>query len=153
DAGFSFLSRTLAQNLYGISSGVPNDGAFHQVPVSGARFGLLSQANTLAQTSKPTSTSPTRRGKWVLERLLCDHVPDPPKDAQSTPLPNLPPHPTVRQVIDARMAIAKCATCHARMDPVGISFEHYDPIGKWRTTDNGQAIDTKGDLPLADGTT
>src|SRR5947208_11738889 len=43
-----------------------------------------------------------------------------------------------------------CASCHARMDPLGLSLENFDAIGQWRTTDAGTPIDASG--VLLDGT-
>lgn len=115
------------------------------------RGGLLRQAGILAVLSHPNRTSPVRRGKWVLEQLLCD-APDPPP-------PNIPdleddpeaPPTTLREKMAQHRKDPVCHSCHAVMDPIGLGLEHYDGIGAWRDTDQGLAIDTSGALPGAVG--
>jgi hypothetical protein len=103
-------------------------------------------------TSYPDRTSPVVRGKWILENLL--GTPPPP------PLPNVPPlKPTnyegavlsMRQRMEQHRANPVCASCHAMMDPLGLSLENFDAVGKWRTLgESSAAIDAKGRAP--DGT-
>ena len=127
-------------------------GHFRRVKLTDEnRFGLLGKASVLAVTSYTTRTSPTIRGKWLLENILA--APMPP------PLPNVPalessnkegkPLP-VREMLAVHRANAVCSSCHARMDPMGLSLENFDAIGQWRTTDAGSAIDASG--VLLDGT-
>ena len=109
---------------------------------------LLGMAGVLTATSHPLRTSPVLRGKWVLEQLLGDRVPPPP--------PNVPQLPedekhldglTLRQRLEAHRENPECASCHARMDPIGFGLENYDPIGRWRTEQGGLPLDAKGTLP------
>src|SRR5205085_2829060 len=113
----TFLNEQLARH-YGIS-GVYGSH-FRRVTLTDEnRFGLLGKASVLAATSYPTRTSPTIRGKWLLENILA--APMPP------PLPNVPAleesnskngkQLTVREMLEAHRANAICAGCHARMDP------------------------------------
>ncbi len=145
----TFLNEQLARH-YGIS-GIYGSH-FRRVKLTDEnRFGLLGKASVLAVTSYTTRTSPTIRGKWLLENILA--APMPP------PLPNVPalessnkegkPLP-VREMLALHRANAVCASCHARMDPMGLSLENFDAIGQWRTTDAGTPIDASG--VLLDGT-
>jgi hypothetical protein len=145
----TFLNEQLARH-YGIS-GIYGSH-FRRVKLADEnRFGLLGKASVLAVTSYTTRTSPTIRGKWLLENILA--APMPP------PLPNVPalessnkegkPLP-VREMLEAHRASPVCASCHVRMDPLGLSLENFDAIGQWRTTDAGQAINASG--VLLDGT-
>jgi hypothetical protein len=145
----TFLNEQLARH-YGIS-GIYGTH-FRRVKLTDEnRFGLLGKASVLAVTSYPTRTSPTVRGKWLLENILA--APMPP------PLPNVPalessnkegkPLP-VREMLEAHRANPVCASCHVRMDPLGLSLENFDAIGQWRTTDAGRPIDASG--VLLDGT-
>ena len=105
-------------------------------------------------TSYANRTSPVLRGKWVLENILGAPPPPPP--------PNVPALKdrgedgkilSVRQQMEKHRANPACASCHARMDPLGFALENFDAIGKWRTTSGrGQTIpiDSSGVLP--DGT-
>jgi hypothetical protein len=145
----TFLNEQLARH-YGIS-GIYGSH-FRKVKLTDEnRFGLLGKASTLAVTSYPTRTSPTVRGKWLLENILA--APMPP------PLPNVPALESsnkggkalaVREMLEMHRASPVCASCHARMDPLGLSLENFDAIGQWRTTDAGHAIDASG--VLLDGT-
>jgi hypothetical protein len=115
------------------------------------RFGLLGKASVLAVTSYTTRTAPTIRGKWVLENILSAPPPAPPPNVPSLESSNKDGKPlSVRQMLEMHRANPACASCHARMDPLGLSLENFDAIGQWRTTDAGHAIDASG--VLLDGT-
>src|SRR5260370_5590478 len=98
-------------------------------------------------TAYANRTSPVLRGKWVMENILASPPPPPP--------PNVPPLKTesgskpltMRDAMIQHRANPVCASCHARMDPIGFSMENFDAIGRWRETDNGNPIDASGVLP------
>src|SRR6185312_16746477 len=126
----------------------PNTYAFERVSLEGTqRGGILTQGSILALTSFATRTSPVIRGKWVLENLL--GVPPPP------PLPDVPAlkDNTVDGNLSVRKRLAEhrtnptCAGCHNLMDPVGLSLEKFDAVGRWRTAEAGVEIDGSGGLP------
>ena len=93
----------------------------------------------------PDQTSPVLRGKFVRTKLMCQTVPPPPMDVDITP-------PAVTSARDRARALrrprdrrrASCAACHQMMDPIGLAFESFDAIGKYRTTENGATIDVSG---------
>ena len=115
------------------------------------RFGLLGKASVLAVTSYTTRTSPTVRGKWLLENILAAPVPAPPPNIPALEASNPDGKPlSVREMLEKHRANPVCASCHARMDPLGFSLENFDGIGQWRTTDAGQPINASG--VLLDGT-
>ena len=144
DGRFTFVNEPLARH-YGID-GV--DGTeFRRVELDGVRRGgLLTQASILTLTSNPNRTSPVKRGKWVLDNLLGAPPPPPPPDVP--PLPEKSDSETVagslRERIEQHRANAACASCHARMDPIGFGLENYDAVGAWRNEDAGSPIDTSG---------
>jgi hypothetical protein len=149
-ANYTFLNEQLARH-YGMA-GVYGSH-FRRVTLADEnRWGLLGKASVLAVTSYSTRTSPTIRGKWLLENILAAPVPPPPPDvntnleegATSTPT-------TVRAMLERHRTNRVCASCHARMDPLGFSLENFDAIGQWRTTDADAPIDATG--VLLDGTT
>lgn len=115
-------------------------------------MGLLGKGSILTVTSYPNRTSPVLRGKWVLENILGTPPPPPP--------PNVPPLPenkdaqrlTMRERMQQHRANPVCASCHARMDPLGFALDNFDAIGGWRTTETAARvpIDVSGTLP--DGT-
>jgi hypothetical protein len=143
DANFTFVNARLA-NHYGIP-GVYG-AKFRKIETPPNRGGLLTHASILTLTSNPTRTAPVKRGKWVLEQLLGTPPPPPPPD-----VPDLDERKalsgTLRQVMEQHRANPVCASCHARMDPIGFAFENYDAIGAWREKDGAFAIDPSGELP------
>jgi hypothetical protein len=110
------------------------------------RRGVLTQAAVLTLTSNPTRTSPVKRGKWVLDNLL--GTPPPPAP------PNIPELDdktraltgTLRQQLEQHRTNATCASCHARMDPIGFGLENFNAIGAWRDKDGTNAVDASGKL-------
>ena len=148
DADYTFVNERLAKH-YGIPNVYGPD--FRRVPVpADARRGLLGQGSLLLVTSNANRTSPVIRGKWILENLLGSQAPTPPPD-----VPPLEEKPTataksVRERIEQHRANPACAGCHKIMDPIGLSLENYDAIGRWRSEDEGVKIDASGQL--VDGT-
>ncbi|PQO26804.1 DUF1592 domain-containing protein [Blastopirellula marina] len=143
-ADYTFLNESLAKH-YGIKNVSGED--FRKVSLDDkARGGILSQASILTVTSNPTRTSPVKRGKWILENVLGTPPPDPPAD-----VPTLEGQKelkgTLRERMAQHMANPSCASCHARMDPIGFALENFDAVGAFRTKDEGQKIDASGELP------
>jgi hypothetical protein len=120
------------------------------LPAGSTRGGLLGQGSVLTITSYANRTSPVLRGKWVLENLLSSAPPPPPPNIPSLKTEGAGKPLTLRDAMTAHRANPSCATCHARMDPIGFAMEHFDAIGKWRDIDAGRAIDSSGIFP--DGT-
>jgi mono/diheme cytochrome c family protein len=149
-ADTTFLNEQLARH-YGIS-GVYGSH-FRRVTLTDEnRWGLLGKASVLAVTSYPTRTSPTIRGKWLLENILAAPVPPPPPNANTNlDESKLGKTTTVREMLEQHRANPICASCHARMDPLGFSLENFDAIGRWRTMDGEAPINATG--VLLDGTT
>ena len=145
DAKYTYVNQRLAEfykmpKVYGQQ--------FRRVDVSDAnRRGILGQGSLLTVTSYPNRTSVVQRGKWVLENLLGTPPPPPPPN-----VPTLDPHGkdgklSMRQAMEMHRANPVCASCHARMDPIGFALENFDGIGQWRDKDNGTTIDASGSLP------
>ena len=148
-ADSTFLNEQLARH-YGIA-GVYGSH-FRRVTLTDQnRWGLLGKASVLAVTSYPTRTSPTIRGKWLLENILAAPVPPPPPNANTNlDESKLGKTTTVREMLEQHRANPVCASCHARMDPLGFSLENFDAVGQWRTTDGESVINATG--VLLDGT-
>jgi hypothetical protein len=148
-APFSFLNRPLAA-YYGVSG--PTGDAFEKVPLDPARSsGFLTQPGFLSVHGTPDDglTSLVFRGIFVRENLLCQHVPDPPENAQDEN-PPFTDDTTAREWAFARMAKPVCGACHRMVDQIGFGFENFDPIGMWRTTDRGKPVDASGELDDSD---
>jgi hypothetical protein len=139
----SFVNGPLAA-FYGVA-GVTGDG-FRKVTLDPARrAGLLTQPSVLARTSAGTSTIPTRRGMLVLDDVLCVEVPPPPPGLSPPPPPSTTLTTRERFEQDTS-SLPVCAACHRLTDRLGFAFEHYDAVGRWRESDNGQAIDVTGEI-------
>src|SRR5687768_657194 len=148
-ANYTYLNEQLARH-YGIQDVYGSH--FRRVPLSDQnRWGLLGKASVLSVTSYPHRTSPTIRGKWLLENILAAPVPPPPPDV-NTALDETKTvkTTTVREMLEHHRANPACASCHANMDPLGFSLENFDAIGQWRTKDGDSPIDASG--VLMDGT-
>ncbi len=110
--------------------------------------GVLTQASVLTATSQPLRTSPVVRGAWVLQRLLGSPPPPPPPDAGVLPADDqLEDGLTLRQRLARHREDPGCASCHARIDPLGFALENYDGVGRWRDSDHIGAIDATATLP------
>src|SRR6266851_4621896 len=130
-ADYSFLNADLA-SLYGMPA---PSGEFELVrfPADSHRSGLLGHASFLASNAGPVETSPTARGIFIREQLLCQHVPNPPPGVNTqVPEPTADRPLARRQRMQAHVENPTCATCHRLMDPIGFGLENYDAVGKWR---------------------
>src|SRR5262245_15909116 len=143
-ADYTFLNERLARH-YGISGITGSE--FQRVTLTNEeRKGLLGQGSVLTVTSYPNRTSPTLRGKWLLENLLGSPPPPPPPNVPSLKEDQDVNKLTMRQRMQQHQANPVCASCHSRMDPLGFALENFDGLGRWRAS-----IDSSGVLP--DGTT
>jgi mono/diheme cytochrome c family protein len=147
-ADYTFLNERLAQHY-----GIPNvyGSHFRRVTLGpeSMRAGLLGHGSILTLTSYAMRTSPVVRGKWVLENILGAPPPPPPPN-----VPALKEATDRGKVLTMRERMAQhrtntvCASCHARMDPLGFALENFDAVGRWRTRDeSGTPIDASGALP------
>lgn len=142
DARGTYVNKELA-GLYGITAPSATDFGAVTLPDTGMRAGLLGQASFLAVSSQPNRSSPTRRGKFIREMILCQTIPTPPPDV--TPFPDAAPG-TARDKLTSHRQNPACASCHQMMDPIGLGLEHFDGIGAFRANDKGLAIDATGEL-------
>jgi hypothetical protein len=149
-ANYTFVNERLAKHY-----GIPNvyGDHFRRVTLGDpARRGILGHASILTVTSYPHRTSPVLRGKWIMESVLGTPPPPPPADVPALVETNKNTGKafTMREAMEQHRANPACASCHARMDPLGFAFENFDAIGRWRTVSASAPIDASGTLP--DGT-
>jgi len=116
------------------------------LPPESVRGGLLTQAAVLKVTANGTTTSPVLRGAWIMERILGQKPPPPPPSVPAVE-PDTRGAVTIRQQLDKHRTLATCNACHAKIDPMGLAFENYDAIGRWRSE---EVTDGKGANPTVD---
>jgi mono/diheme cytochrome c family protein len=150
DADYTFVNERLAAH-YKIE-GVKGPQMRRVKVADPARGGVLGHAGILTATSFPHRTSPVLRGRWVLEELLGAEMPPPPPDV---PVLNdgrrgKAATETIRQQLEKHRGKAECASCHARMDPLGFGLENFDALGRWRTEQGDQPVDSSGVLPTGE---
>lgn len=148
DCDYTFVNEKLA-NHYGIPGIEGAEMRRIDLPPGSVRGGVLSHASMLLLTSNPTRTSPVKRGIFILDNIL--GTPSPPAP------PNVPEleaaagqfgdrEPTLRELLAAHRESALCASCHARMDPLGLALENFNALGIWRSAEKGSPIDASGTL-------
>jgi len=120
------------------------------LPQDGERAGILGLGAFLTMNAHATSTSPTLRGKYILERVLCVDVPPPPDSVDLDFTEESAEAASLRDQLERHRDDPACSACHLLMDPPGFLFEHFDPTGAWRDTDNGVPIDASGELSGVD---
>ncbi len=143
-ANYAYVNSDLAA-LYGTAP--VNGSGFEKRMLPDNRRGIFGQASFLATEAHPTSTSPTRRGRFISERMLCIDIPPPPPNVMAQ-LPDLDPAMpmTMRERLAKHNESPACASCHVRMDGIGLALENFDAIGGYRTMDHGLPIDASGEV-------
>lgn len=145
------LDSSLADLMTGTSTWVPEVLASHYgssasgwVEQDGEMYGgLLTQASVLTVYALADGSSPVHRGVMVRERMLCEELPPPPPNLDTSP-PATDAEGTTREKYEVHSSLPECASCHVLIDPIGFGFEHFDHLGRWRDEEVGQPIDSSG---------
>lgn len=143
------LANAELATLYGLDPTGLDSDTFKEfdLPENGPRLGILAKAGFLSQFANQKEGSPTLRGKFMREALMCQHIKPPPAGVVldlKEPSSDMPM--TKRDRLEQHRSDVTCAKCHAEMDPLGLPFESFDAIGKHRTLDHGLPIDPSGDF-------
>jgi hypothetical protein len=147
----TFVNRALARH-YGLPYAGPASGDF--VPATfpaGQRSGLLTAGSLMAAHAQAADTSIVHRGIFMRNDVLClDPVPPPPDGLLGSPEVKdaLARLPTERARSTYRLTTSLCAGCHHAIDTLGVLFEHYDPVGRYRDSDGTAPIDAASTLDL-----
>jgi hypothetical protein len=155
-AKYSFMTDNLA-SFYQMDgpSGDKDSNGFGQVNLPATQYrGLLTQASVTTSHAYPDQSSPIHRGKFVRERLLCQHLPPPPPGIIVN-VPAVDPNLSTRERFAAHSEKEPCNSCHKLIDPVGFAFEHYTGDGRYRDKDGTFEIDATGyinNTPATNGT-
>jgi len=142
----AFVSSASA-GFYGVSA---SGQGLTEVALGPDRPGILTRLGFLAQNATLNQPDPIHRGVDVLNRLMCADLMPP--DGTIPELPQIQPGQTNRQRVEAHTGSGSCAGCHATLiNPIGFAFENFDAMGQSRTMDNGNPVDTTGEVELSDG--
>jgi hypothetical protein len=148
DSDYAFVNDKLAR-LYGLPDVTGADMRKITLPAGSPRGGVLTQGSTLFVTSNPDRTSPVKRGLFVLANFLGTPPPPPPANvpALEASEADFKGHePVLRDVLKLHRQNPACASCHNRMDPIGLAFENFNALGMWRDTERKQSIHAQGNL-------
>lgn len=137
-------TRSFVENTFWSSSDTLRDLLITPAPTEQS-FGLLSQPGFLAAVSRNQEADIIYRGRFVREKLLCQHLSLPPPNV-AAPLPQLMPGMTGRQRVAEHTSAAACTGCHQLMNPIGFTLEHFDYLGRWRELDHDLPIDASADV-------
>jgi hypothetical protein len=154
-AKYAYLSADLA-SLYKLPA--PSEQfALMNFPANSPRAGILGEGSFLAANAGPTETSPTQRGIFIRDQLLCQQVPPPPPNVDTNlPEPTEDKPLTRRQRMTDHVTNPLCASCHRLMDPIGFGLESFDALGRYRAHETiliesptgKRSLDKKIDLNL-----
>lgn len=150
DSDYTFLNEELAAH-YEIPTDDIKGAKMRKVmlPPDSPRGGVLTQGTVLAVTSNPTRTSPVKRGVFILDNILGTPPPPPPPNipaledvASEEELAKL----SLRETLALHASNKMCASCHSRMDPLGLALENFNAMGRWRDAEMGKPIEPDGEL-------
>jgi hypothetical protein len=154
DADYTYLNERLAAH-YGVEGVRGSQMRRVAWPADSPRRGVLGHGSILTATSAPNRTSPVVRGQWLMQSLLGAKIPSPPPGAEADLSAEASESEglagdTVRARLELHRANPTCASCHGIMDPLGLSLENFDLLGRWRDSEDGHAIDASA--RMVDGT-
>ncbi len=138
-ADYTFLNEELAR--YYRIGGIRGS---HMRPVrlkTKHRGGILSHASILMVTSHPGRSSPILRGNWILTYLLGTPPPPPPADVGEIDDDD----DDIEDALKRHSSKKQCASCHNKIDPLGLGLKNFDEVGRWRN-------DEPAKVQLEDGT-
>ena len=148
DSDWTMLNSRLAIH-YGLTGPHPRGVTRVTLGPETGRGGILTHASILSLTSDGTRHRPVHRGAWVSEAILAHTPPPPPPNVDPLePVVGDKPKTTIRTQLEAHATDPNCVSCHSKIDPLGLAFENFDAIGRWRTTERVQG--GVGDDPLVD---
>ena len=135
-----FVNKDLG-SYYGLTGGDTFAAAQGTV---GATAGVLTLPAFLTLMAKPSESSPIYRGKFVREQMLCQLLPAPPANIPKPP--DVTPGVSTRQRLAEHESNVSCSGCHQLMDPIGLGFENYDSLGRYRAMEGSGRVDASGEL-------
>lgn len=145
-----YLNGRLAQ-FYGAD--LPADAGFQKVKLAtGPRAGILTHPYLMAAFAYTGETSPIHRGVFVARGVLGLAL-RPPPQAVAPLAPKLQPTLTTRERVALQTKPTACLSCHAVINPLGFTLEHYDAVGRFREKDNAKTVNATGSYQTRSGKT
>jgi Protein of unknown function (DUF1592)/Protein of unknown function (DUF1588)/Protein of unknown function (DUF1595)/Protein of unknown function (DUF1587) len=149
-ANYTFVDSNLA-TLYNLAA--PSSG-MSKVSTGGQRIGIFNQGSFLSTYAHGNISAPVKRGHMIRTELLCQTIPPPDPSLMVNMTVTAPTGGNTTRDLDmAHMTNPVCAGCHTLMDPIGFAFENFDGTSAYRSTENGQTIDSTGALNAAGSAT
>ena len=148
DSDYTFLDETLAR-FYGVEGVQGGEMRKVTLPAESQRGGLLTQGSFLVTTSNPGRTSPVKRGVYILENILGVPPAPPPPDIpalEEAAVDGDLTKNTLRATLAAHRENPRCASCHDAMDPLGLAFEEFNPLGRRKVEADLAGLDVSGRL-------
>ncbi len=133
------LESSLLAEFYEVEASESGD-----VPLEpGERAGILTHPAVLTMLASSATSSPVKRGYWLRSRVLCTALPPPP---DGIPTPEEVADLSTRELFERHAADPACSGCHSLIDGLGFGLEHFDGVGRYRTMDDGFAVDATGEI-------
>jgi hypothetical protein len=138
------VNKALAQHYKWDAAGLTDAQFVERQRPAGQGLGFLAQGAQLTRLGTSNSSSPTQRGVFMLNQLMCKELGQPPPVVPEI----VPPSGmiTTRERYEKVHGVAACSPCHARIDGVGFGFENFDGAGVYRTQEIGKPIDASGKI-------
>lgn len=143
-SGQSYYLSDKLRAFYGLSGGGPTLEPV-ELPDQ-QRRGILTHPALMTLLARPNASDPIARGLFVQRTLLCKEIPPPPQGVPIPPLAPLMSGLSTRQRLEQHTVQPLCAGCHNQIDPPGFALENYDAVGRFRTQDGAQPVDSSGNL-------
>jgi hypothetical protein len=151
-APYTFVNDALAA-FYGIPGVSGPEFRKVALPDTTRRLGVLTQGGVMAGTVTTNRSNPVLRGSFIINKLMCRqiHLPTDPVILDQVKVPDDTSGATARERFSKHSQQPVCASCHQFLDPMGFALENYDPVGLYRTQENGVTIDASGSVPGTTG--
>jgi hypothetical protein len=147
----TFADASIAR-IYGLPA--PGASGFMPVTAPPERAGILTHPSLMTMEALPDESSVVHRGVFIVRELLCLHPPPPDPSFLQMGEQFKTLEPTERGRARLRAENEVCRGCHGTFDPFGIAFEHYDTLGRYRSTlktpDGDVPVDASSDFKVFD---
>jgi hypothetical protein len=144
-APYTYMNKTLAKFMGATG---PAGDAFEKVQLDPAKHsGVLTEPAFLSYNATVDKTHPILRGVFVLRKMLCTPPAGPPPGIVDGTGTVTDPNATQRDRLAAHRTNPSCGGCHQFIDPIGLTFENFDAVGRFHDNEkSGQPVNATGAL-------